>query len=541
MRLNSCRFDPGLRYIHNTFMSSNSKTIATFLIAMLFVVAAGLYIEWDYMNEYPSHIHAWAEQDHYALSIGFLNNGFDFFHPETMLYNKQFPGWWKEAYDTTVTSAGFPIHEFIVALLMKLFSTTSPWVFRVWTLLWALLGLCFLYRIAYRLTNDGAKSLLVSCIAITSPVTAYYLNGFLPGIPALSLSILGFWFYLSHLESEQKRDFYLAVAFLTLAMLIRTTFAIALITVLCYELLRIFRKESTFIDKLPAVLCSLGAYLVCSFWNRHLTQLHGTIFLNQLLPAKSWQNAMELIDEAYRNWKFQYFQRFHYWLFLIVAVMAILLVLYRAFSKQSPKQETPVKKPLSLWWLPLIQLFGCLLFTIAMMQQIQYHDYYFIDTFFLPLLLVLTLLLREIPKPTHKVLVGAEYLLVVILLGWMANNASKWQMVRRTSENYALLSHNNYQDADLLLDSLGIADDAKVLCLYGYAQNGPFIDMQRKGFIVMEDKDELLEAVFQFPFDCVVIENEKLQIYYNHRASLFNRLKKIGGNDKISVFLPNRF
>ena len=58
---------------------------------MLLIVAAALFIEWDYMNEYPSHIHAWAEQDHYALSIGFLNNGFDFFHPETLIYNKQFP------------------------------------------------------------------------------------------------------------------------------------------------------------------------------------------------------------------------------------------------------------------------------------------------------------------------------------------------------------------------------------------------------------------------------------------------------------------
>ena len=208
-------------------MSSNSRPIATFLIALILLVAAGLFVESGYMNEYPSHIHAWAEQDHYALSMGFLNNGFDFFHPETMIYNKQFPGWWKEAYDTTVTSAGFPIHEYMVALLMKLFGTTSPWVFRTWTLLWALIGLCFLYKISYHLTHDGAKSLLVAGIALTSPVMAYYQNGFLPGIPALSLSVMGFWYYLSYLDSKTKLHFHLAIVILTLAMLIRTTFAIA--------------------------------------------------------------------------------------------------------------------------------------------------------------------------------------------------------------------------------------------------------------------------------------------------------------------------
>ena len=72
-------------------MNTTRRSLVTLLFAMLLIVAAALFIEWDYMNEYPSHIHAWAEQDHYALSIGFLNNGFDFFHPETLIYNKQFP------------------------------------------------------------------------------------------------------------------------------------------------------------------------------------------------------------------------------------------------------------------------------------------------------------------------------------------------------------------------------------------------------------------------------------------------------------------
>ena len=70
------------------------------LTAFLMIVIAGLFIQKDYMDEYPNHIHAWAEQDHYALAIGFINNGFDLFHPETMIYNKQFPDWWKTASET---------------------------------------------------------------------------------------------------------------------------------------------------------------------------------------------------------------------------------------------------------------------------------------------------------------------------------------------------------------------------------------------------------------------------------------------------------
>lgn len=110
----------------------------------MLLVAAGLFKLRSYMNESPSHIHAWAEQDHYALSLGFINNGFDLFHPETMIYNKQLSGWWHKAYDNTVTPVDFPIHEWCIALLMKLLGTTSPWVFRLWTLLCGFFGLFFL-------------------------------------------------------------------------------------------------------------------------------------------------------------------------------------------------------------------------------------------------------------------------------------------------------------------------------------------------------------------------------------------------------------
>ena len=114
-----------------------------YLIAAVFIIALGIGIQFKYLNEFPAFIHAWAQDDRYALAIGFLDNGFDLFHPETMIYNKQFPGDWQVAYDTTITAVDFPIHEYIVALLMKLFGTTSPWVFRLWTMISSFIGLFF--------------------------------------------------------------------------------------------------------------------------------------------------------------------------------------------------------------------------------------------------------------------------------------------------------------------------------------------------------------------------------------------------------------
>ena len=518
--------------------SLKDKPLFGHLIALELIVAAGLFIQRGYMNEYPSHIHAWAEQDHYALSVGFINNGFDFFHPETMIYNKQFPGWWKEASETTITSADFPVHEYIIALLMRLFGTDAPWVFRLWTLFIAFVGLFFLFKISYFITRDWPKSMLVVIVAMTSPIVAYYMNSFLPGIPALSMSIVGLWFYLKYHEGEQIKHFHLSVAFLTLALLMRTTFAIALIAMLCFEMLRVMRKETSFLNKLPSVVLAIAAYLASFLWNRHLRLTHGTIFLNNLLPPESWQDAQELITEAYNNWAFQYFQHLHYWLFLVFALFAIAFAVFHAIAKKRLTKSASAKQSLSLWWLPAIQLFGCLLFTVAMMQQIQYHDYYFIDTFLLPLLLLLALSLKAIPASKRTIIFVTECLVVAILAVVMIRNVVETQTTRRLQENHGEISYNNFKDADQLLDSLNVPKNAKILCLFGYAQNGPFIQMKRKGYSVMTDDKELIEAAFTWDFDYIVIENSKFETYLERQRDMLSRLQRVGGNGKLSVCTP---
>lgn len=497
------------------------------VIAFMLLVAAGLFIQRGYMNEYPSHIHAWAEQDHYALSLGFINNGFDLFHPETMIYNKQFPEWWHEAYDDTVTAVDFPIHEYCIALLMKLLGTTSPWVFRLWTLLCGFLGLFFLYKVAYHITSDMTKSILVAAIALCSPVYAYYLNGFLPGIPSLSLGIIGLWFYLQYHDGGLCKHFHFCIAFLTLAMLMRTTFAIELIAIVCFELLRAFRKESSFLDKIPSLLIAVVSFSAYFFWNRHLRINHGSIFLSELLPPENWEDTKELLNDTYHKWKFHYFQRFQYHVFMLIAVLSVGFGIFKLLRKEKASSQ----HSLSLWWLPLIETFGCLLFSVAMMQQLPNHDYYLIDSFFLPLLIIIILALKALPK--FPMVWGA--LSVGAVCAVMLIQVRQEQFNRRVSENYALTSYQHFQDADLLLDSLDISREAKILCLYGYAQNGPFIQMKRKGFTVMSDKDNLLESAFTWDFDYIVIENEKFKAHFKDNSILLSRLKRIGGNDHLSV------
>ena len=515
------------------------KRIRIFLpIPLILIGLALFFLQRNYMDEYPQYIHAWAEQDHYALALGFINNGFDLFHPETMIYNKQFPCWWKEPSATTITSADFPIHEYIAALLMKLFGTTSPWVFRLWTLLWAFIGLLFVYRIAFWVTKKFTKSLFVSFVALCSPVFVYYSNGFLPSIPALTMGIIGLWFYLKYYESQARRHFHLSIAFLTLALLMRTTFAIELIAILCFELLRVIRKESTLPDKLPSIVVSAALFLAYFLWNRHLRELHGTIFLSQLVPPEDWQDFKELVADTYHKWTFHYFLRLQYLTIVVLALAALVVaILQKRTPKptQAPSDDSHTK--LSLWWLPLIETFGCLLFAVAMMQQMPFHDYYLLDTFFLPFIFAVALLSRQIQVRRLSARIVEAIAVVVLCIFWV-RGAKTMQEERRTMEYDGVYSYERLKDADKVMDSLGISRDAKILCLYGYAQNGPFIQMGRKGYTMMWDEEGWLETALSWDYDYIVIENGKFSEHLDKNRELLSRLKKIGGNQHFSVCTP---
>ena len=59
--------------------------------------------------------------------------------------------------------------------------------------------------------------------------------------------------------------------------------------------------------------------------------------------------------------------------------------------------------------------------------------------------------------------------------------------------------------------------------------------MKRKGYTVMSNEEDLLEAAFTWDFDYIVVENEKFMLNFDDRKVLLSKLKRIGGNDYLSV------
>ncbi|MFN4122773.1 MAG: hypothetical protein ACK4GL_05635 [Flavobacteriales bacterium] len=50
---------------------SISKTYKDVFVALI-LLFAGWYLHFPWLNEFPAHIHAWAQADRYAIALGFL-------------------------------------------------------------------------------------------------------------------------------------------------------------------------------------------------------------------------------------------------------------------------------------------------------------------------------------------------------------------------------------------------------------------------------------------------------------------------------------
>lgn len=500
------------------------------LFPIIIICFLGAIFHYNHMNDFPSHTHAWAQSDRYAISKSFVNNGLNLFEPETCLLNPQFPDFWETPQKESITSVDFPIHDYIPAVFMKITGIDSPWVVRFYNLLYSFLGLFFLYKLALFYLNNELKALFITIFAATSPVFLFYQNSFIPTIPSLANAIISIYFYAKYSRDNANKNFNIALIFGTLAGLSRFTFVIPLIAILSVEFLQIIRKKSKLSPKIVPVVLSISIFLGYYFYNKYLRSLYGSSFLDTLMNAENWDAFVTKFNLAIDSWGTQYFSAIHYY---VALTLILISSIYFVFKKEKTAIEL---KKFNLFVAVLI--LGNIFFLIAMVHQFILHDYYFIDSLYLPFVLLLMPILAFIPNPDKKWMTSV-YILILICVGYLfTTNGLDSQNERYTykfwDEGEQVVE--NYQLADKALTGLGYDMDAKVLIFESFAPNLPLLTMNRKGYAIMAHRVSTIDKALTWDYDVIVIQNEQfiskiLPIYPN----LFNKMTKIWGNDKITL------
>lgn len=501
-------------------MSTGFKSQSSIVLPAAALVVLSAFYFHENIFFYPSFIHAWTQSDRYALALGFINNGFDFFHPETF----------NLATVNGITRVDFPIHEYMVALLMKLTGHHDPVVFRLYTLIYALVGLIFLYRMAALFGDRNFLNLLVPSFIFLCPVYLYYADGFIPSIPSLSNLFIGYYFYFSYQKQNRNSHFTIAVCFMLLAALARLPYFIFLFAVLCQQSLMYLQKRQIRRREIAILFMAVllfGAYQAYNSW---LEKTYGTQFLVSIMPAGKISQAKEWLWEAWNNWRFEYFTKAQYVILFWLIAMTILAWV------QKSGEGFPKKLMLHI----IIISIGSIIYLFLMLQQFPDHDYYFIDVFYPVTSLLLVLLTSYTFNAGMMKYVSA--LLVFILLGFSCKQSHDVLQKRYETGSWDRneITRKNFTGADKFLDALGIPSHAKALVLDGYTTNVPLMLMNRKGWTVNWTTKKNIDEGLSQPFDFVAVQNCFLPSeVLRNEPQLIKKLKKFADNGRISIYVRN--
>lgn len=485
---------------------------------MLFLLLLSFFLYNNTIHLLPSFIHAWTQSERYAIALRFLDNGFDLLHPAT--FNLQTVD--------GITRMDFPFNEFIVAILMKIGGSVSPVIFRMYNLALSITGLVFLYLLAKKTTSSEIKSWLTVAFVFLSPLYTYYQAGFIPCVPAISFIFIAYYFFYNYKTEGNKKQFYWSILFFFLAAMIRLPFLIFLFAAFLQQFFLMIRSKKIILHEFVAFIIAFLVFGAYYRYNVHIGIMYGNMFLDTFLPAKNFDEFIEILQKIYDHWLLQYFTIWHYGL-LSVSVLYALFVLLKTKKIQNK----------ALGFNLLILGCGAILYSLLMMRQYYDHDYYFLDSLFVPVTLLFLLAIGTIPaeKVIMRVFLFSLTCISIVLM-FIGSNKNQLDRYKFEPWDRVEISRRNFMNADKYLDAIGIPKDAKMLVIDSYSTNIPLYLMNRRGFTVYQtSRDNAAFALFQYKWDYVVIQDQFLFSdvlkYYPVVSSV---IEPVAGNGRITIY-----
>ena len=387
-------------------------------IVWLGILLIFMFLNIKYIDKGPISTHIWAQADHYAIAIGFVDNNLDFFHPKTYCLNPQF-GALKlkknEEYWTVIpenpegiTAIDFPIHHYFVACIMKLLGSKEPIIFRFYTFILSFIGLFFLFKSSLLINGSKEWSFFMLAFVMLAPTFNFYAANFLPSSFALSTLFIALFYFIKYSNNYKISEFYYSIFFLTLSALVRFPFLIYHIALICTYIVSLIYLRKKFLKEILGVSVGLFVVLLYFIYNKfYLSYNFGSNFLSYPLPPKDF---IDFIDSIYRTFLHaagRYLTLIHY---ILLAVLLYVFIKNKLFIN--------LLKYNFVLFLLAFQLLGVTLYSFLMVRQFPGHDYYFLDTYF-PLIIITLLLYSKqflkVAKFNHRAFIFGSVVLAFIV------------------------------------------------------------------------------------------------------------------------------
>jgi len=333
------------------------------------------------------------------------------------------------------------------------------------------------------LSNDVFWAIALTILFFTSPVLVYYGNNFLSNSSALAFAIAGWFYFIRFMHEGRSKWFYISIVVFFFAAAFKITalfsvFAIAGILFLEYLGVNMLPENAKLLKyPLRFGLIILLIFVVNTIWIVHAHNFNlkhdCTYFSTTIFPVWSLSRTeiYEVLSNIRNLWLSQYF---HLSVLILVAFCLFFLVYY---YRKSNKVLT-----LSI----LIILVQIIIYILLEFWTFADHDYYTIDIFILPVLIMVTtadLVKRQFPKLFGSIIFKILFSIFLAFNIWYAH--------QKIYERYNGWMNDYYQNKDIYsitpyLRQIGISPKDTIISIPD-GSNASLYLMNQKGWTEYTD------------------------------------------------------
>ena len=423
----------------------------------------------------PQGIHFSRQTDSLSFSTYFYLTGNHIFEPGNLNLDSSFGK----------CAAEFPIIYYFTSILYDFFGYNF-YIHKSVTIVFLFIGFLFCNKSIFLLGNSIITTVFLSILFFSSTVILYYGSLYLPDIPAFSLTIVGFYFFLLYQKNQIKKDLVFMFFFLTLSSLIKASFYYYEFVFFIVIILNLQNKK---IKSNLNILCFFISSVIIFSWYYYAILYNNFNHANHYStsPVPFWKDSKERIMMAYdmvlNYWYSKYYFQSTMHFFLVT------ILVYTIFIK---------KNLADIILILLLLLSTCIYFSLFLVQFID-HDYYFIVN--VPFIIItISIFYFNIEKRIKNIYMKFITTLFLITLSLLSLNYAKLNLHRRYTNNIDSFSVVGYQlsNVNKFLDSLKIKKDAKFIVIGDKTKNGSLVFLNKFGWTYENFNHKQTEIIYNF-------------------------------------------
>ena len=343
---------------------------------LLLMVLFSLYGVFDHFFDGILPIHEWRKTDSLSIAYNYAK-GAPFLEPQTQ---------WISANGTRNAAAEFPIIYFILGKLWQVFGH-HEWMSKALSISILFIAISLFSEVMEFLFQHKRKALLFVFLMASSPVLIFYADSILPNVYAFAFVLLGAYGTFKFIRSKQVFWLGFLTLFFALAVLIKITALICLLSFggayFFFVLIKqgqSFKSQANFWFSflLSFLFILVTTYLWYSYAIRYNEKVGSDLFSTTVRPI--WEVDAETRKAIWQQfWKHMLPGLYH-------PSMLILATLFFLYAARKKWIEPYVIYVMIMGGLGLVAYF------ILWFWVFDVHDYYLIEMLFFPLVLFYVLI-----------------------------------------------------------------------------------------------------------------------------------------------------